>query len=156
MWFVRLKNQRTWIRFQLMSCSLVVHEKKLVQQDKEERALNASTDNNNWLPSRLADRGGDQGRRGGGRDNKDNGKQYQNNNRGNRDDARQYHNNKKYNDPSIIHKRGRGCDQNFETSKVECYRCHNLGHYQSECYTKLPQDKEAIYIEFCREKKKPY
>jgi hypothetical protein len=25
---------------------------------------------------------------------------------------------------------------------VECYRCHNFGHYASECYTKFPTNKE--------------
>ncbi|KAH0649962.1 hypothetical protein KY284_029874 [Solanum tuberosum] len=27
-------------------------------------------------------------------------------------------------------------------SKVECYRCHKFSQYASDCYTKLPKDKE--------------
>ncbi|RVW73046.1 Retrovirus-related Pol polyprotein from transposon RE1 [Vitis vinifera] len=38
--------------------------------------------------------------------------------------------------------RGRGRNQQFDKSKVECFRCHKFGHYRSECYTKLPNDKE--------------
>ncbi|KAK2987329.1 hypothetical protein RJ640_023630 [Escallonia rubra] len=38
--------------------------------------------------------------------------------------------------------KGRGQDQHFDKSKVECFRCHKFGHYRSECYTKLPNDKE--------------
>jgi transposase InsO family protein len=38
--------------------------------------------------------------------------------------------------------RGRGREQPFGRTNVECYRCHRLGHYQSECYTRLPHNKE--------------
>ena len=41
--------------------------------------------------------------------------------------------------------RGRGRNQ-FDKSKIECYRCHRFGHYRSECYTKLPRDKEKEAI----------
>ena len=36
----------------------------------------------------------------------------------------------------------RGRDQHFDKSKVEYFRCHKFGHYHSECYTRLPKDKE--------------
>jgi hypothetical protein len=38
--------------------------------------------------------------------------------------------------------RGRGREQPFGKTNVACYRCHKHGHYQSECYTKLPHNKE--------------
>ncbi|KAL5789734.1 hypothetical protein ACOSQ2_004622 [Xanthoceras sorbifolium] len=45
-------------------------------------------------------------------------------------------------DQSNFQGKGRGRDQKFDKSKVECYRCHKLGHYRSDCYVKLPKDKE--------------
>nr|XP_034931745.1 uncharacterized protein LOC118062152 [Populus alba] len=38
--------------------------------------------------------------------------------------------------------RGRGREQPFGRTNMECYRCHRLSHYQSECYTRLPHNKE--------------
>ena len=35
-----------------------------------------------------------------------------------------------------------GRERDFDKSKVECFRCHKFGHYRSECYTRLPNDKE--------------
>lgn len=40
-----------------MQGSLLVYEKKVIQQEKEEQDLKASTNNNAWLPSRSAYRG---------------------------------------------------------------------------------------------------
>ncbi|KAL5815122.1 hypothetical protein ACOSQ3_025916 [Xanthoceras sorbifolium] len=51
--------------------------------------------------------------------------------RGHRDGSRQYQSFK-----------SRGRDQQFDKSKVECYRCHKLGHYRSDRYVRMPKDKE--------------
>lgn len=40
--------------------------------------------------------------------------------------------------------RGRGRIQLVDKSKVECFRCHNLGHYRSECYARMPNDKGEL------------
>lgn len=32
----------------------------------------------------------------------------------------------------------------FDKSQVECFRCHKLGHYRSECYTKMPRNRERM------------
>ena len=37
---------------------------------------------------------------------------------------------------------GKGRGRNFDKSKVECNRCHKFGHYRSECYTRLPNEKQ--------------
>lgn len=58
-----------------MQGSLLVYEKKVIQQEKEEQDLKASTNNNAWLPSRSAYRGWDWGRRRGDRENRYGGRQ---------------------------------------------------------------------------------
>ena len=95
--------------------SLLVHEQKIIQVDKEEQALKASTNYNAWTVNRSADLGRGRGR--GGRGNS-------------RVDATYFQN------------RGRGRNQQFDKSEVECFRCHKFGHYRSECYTKLPNERE--------------
>ena len=57
--------------------------------------------------------------------------------RGNRDGSRHFKA-----DDGQFQSKGRGRDQHFDKSKVECFRCHKFGHYRSECYTRLPKDKE--------------
>ena len=43
--------------------------------------------------------------------------------------------------------------QQFDKSKIVCYNCYKFGHYCSECYTKLPQDKEnQENLNFAKEK----
>ena len=42
--------------------SLVVHEQKIIQKDKEEQDLKALTNNNAWTTNRSADRGRGRGR----------------------------------------------------------------------------------------------
>lgn len=42
----------------------------------------------------------------------------------------------------------------FDKSKVECFRCHKLGHYRSECYTKLPEAKKQLRIPILQKQKK--
>ena len=37
---------------------------------------------------------------------------------------------------------GKGIGRDFDKSKVECYLCHKFGHYHSECYTTLPDEKQ--------------
>ncbi|PHT65848.1 hypothetical protein T459_30273 [Capsicum annuum] len=83
----------------------------------EEQALKAST----FVPSNFRERGRGRGR-GRGRERED---------RENKDGSRNF----RANDD------GKGRGKNFDKSKVECYRCHKFGHYQSECYTRLPSDK---------------
>ena len=33
-------------------------------------------------------------------------------------------------------------EDNTHRSKLECFRCHKFGHYASECYSRLPNDRE--------------
>ncbi|KAL5783512.1 hypothetical protein ACOSP7_008541 [Xanthoceras sorbifolium] len=61
---------------------------------------------------------------------------------GHRDGSRQYQRFKSDDDQSNFSGKGRGRDQQFDKSKVECYRCHKLGHYRSDCYVRMPKDKE--------------
>ncbi|PHT31959.1 hypothetical protein CQW23_28296 [Capsicum baccatum] len=92
--------------------SLLVHEQKRNHSlTFEEQALKAST----FVPSNFRRIG-----RGRGRED-----------RGNKDGIRNF----RANDD------GKGRGKNFDKSKVECYRCHKFGHYQSECYTRLPSNK---------------
>ncbi|KAL5786433.1 hypothetical protein ACOSQ2_008825 [Xanthoceras sorbifolium] len=61
---------------------------------------------------------------------------------GYRDGSRQYQRFKSDDDQSNFSGKGRGRDQQFDKSKVECYRCHKLGHYHYDCYVRMPKDKE--------------
>ena len=47
----------------------MVYEQKIIQEDKEEQALKASTNNNAWITNRLVDQG-----RGRGREARDEGR----------------------------------------------------------------------------------
>ncbi|XP_021830690.1 uncharacterized protein LOC110770778 [Prunus avium] len=81
--------------------------------------------------------------RGRGRGNRD-----EDGGRGNKDEGRSSHNYKRNDDHSQNRGRGQG-----DKSKIECYRCGNLGHYRNECYTKLPKEKENGEISNFAEKK---
>ncbi|KAK9941415.1 hypothetical protein M0R45_018018 [Rubus argutus] len=110
-----------------LQSSLLVHEQKLNRSSSttsEEQALKASTFAES-SSSRGRGRGRDRGRGRGGR--------------GNRDGSRQQLSFKnEYHSQS----RGRGRDHYFDKSNIECFRCHKIGHYRSECNVKLPFDKE--------------
>lgn len=105
-----------------LQSSLLIHEQNINQQEKEEVALKAPTENqsisNNrnggWGNNRRNSRG-----RGRGRGQNQRNQQLENHNHG----------------------RGRGQGGNNSKSadkfKVECYRCHKFGHYKSECRTDL-------------------
>ncbi|XP_027771419.1 uncharacterized protein LOC114076505 [Solanum pennellii] len=101
-----------------LQSSLLVHEQKIIQQDKEEHALKATTDN----PSKTS------GGRGRGRGRSRGRGSYS---RGNQ----QYH---QQNDDQFQHRgRGRGGHdsttqkpKSVDKTNVECYRCHRYGHYQ--------------------------
>ncbi|KAA8532168.1 hypothetical protein F0562_006691 [Nyssa sinensis] len=108
-----------------LQSSLLVHEKKINQQEKEEQALKASTENHS-APRRDRGRG-----RGRGRGS---------NNRGNQQQQCHQHQENQF--------QGRGRERgghhlttyrpkSADKSNVECYRCHRYGHYQSECRTNL-------------------
>ncbi|PON49915.1 Zinc finger, CCHC-type, partial [Parasponia andersonii] len=109
-----------------LQSSLLVHEQKINQQEKEEQALKASTENH-LTPK--GDRGQGRGR-GRGRGSND---------RGNQQQHHQHQDNQ-------FQGRGRGRSGHHSTShrpksadksNVECYRCHRYGHYKSECRTNL-------------------
>ncbi|KAH0707987.1 hypothetical protein KY289_013063 [Solanum tuberosum] len=103
--------------------SLLVHEQKMNKSSGvQEQALKSST---NTYSSNYRGRGRGRGRGDcGGRGRGD---------RGARDFSRNYK-------TSTDQSQGRGRDH--DKSKVECYRCHKFGHYASDCYTRLPNDKE--------------
>ncbi|KAI3474406.1 hypothetical protein Pfo_029267 [Paulownia fortunei] len=105
-----------------LQSSLLVHEHKLNQQEKDEQALKVSTSNHSSAPSRTY-----RGRGKGSNDQK-----YQ-----------QRHPNNQSHDSQG---RGRGRDGTHsdgykprlkDKSDVECYRCHRKGHYKFECQTNL-------------------
>lgn len=109
--------------------SLLVHEQKIIQEDKEEQALKASSNNDSWTTYRSVDRG--RGRGKGVRSGRNRGR-----GRGGQGNFRA----DKY--QLDFQNRGKDRNQQFDKSKVECHICHNFGHYRSECYTKLPNNKE--------------
>ncbi|XP_019248366.1 PREDICTED: uncharacterized protein LOC109227623 [Nicotiana attenuata] len=104
-----------------LQSSLLVHEQKMNRSStSDEQALKASTfiSSSN---SRGRGRGRGRGRRRG--------------DHGGRDSCRNF---KANNDQS----QGKGRGRDYDKSKIECYRCHKFSHYASECYTRLPNDKE--------------
>ncbi|KAL5560315.1 hypothetical protein UlMin_036526 [Ulmus minor] len=110
------------LSFDELQSSLLVHEQKMNRNSATDvQALKAST-----FAQFSNSRGRGRGRGRGGR--------------GNRDGSRQYHNYK----ADKSHSNYRGRDQQPDKSKIKCYRCHKFGHYRSECYTKLPYDKEKV------------
>lgn len=84
-----------------------------------EQVLKASTDSQT-SNSKGRGRGRSRGRGKGDQGNRE----FSNNSRGNDDQ---------------IQSRGRG--RGTSKSKVECCRCHKLGHYATECYSKFHADK---------------
>ena len=122
-----------------LQSSLLVHEQKMNRSStKEEQALNAST---NTHSNSSRGRGKGRGRGTGDRGNRDGYR--------NRDGSRNF---KANNDQFQGKDRGRYHDK----SKVECFRCHKHGHYASECYTRLPNDKEkGENSNFMEDKKEP-
>ncbi|XP_006595346.1 uncharacterized protein [Glycine max] len=117
-----------------LQSSLLIHEKKINQQEIEEQALKVSTENHSTSKGeRGRGRGRVRGIRGRGR-----GSNYH----GNQQEHQQHHENQ-------FHRRGRGQGghhfiahrpKSADKSDVECYRCHRYGHYQSECQTNLNKD----------------
>jgi hypothetical protein len=122
-----------------LQSSLLVHEQKISQQDKEEQLLKASID---YHPTPVkAYRGRGRGRNDYKRnDNRGHIQQFQHH-RGHHQ-QNQHHENH-------FHERGRrrGGHQNggrsehhsisADKSNVECYRCHRYGHFQSDCKTNM-------------------
>ena len=122
-----------------LQSSLLVHEQKISQQDKEEQLLKASID---YHPTPIkAYRGRGRGRNDYKRnDNRGHIQQFQHH-RGHHQ-QNQHHENH-------FHERGRrrGGHQNggrsehhsmlADKSNVECYRCHRYGHFQSDCKTNM-------------------
>ncbi|XP_058002657.1 uncharacterized protein LOC131179869 [Hevea brasiliensis] len=106
-----------------LQSSLLAHEQKMNRSSTiEEQALKASASIHlTSSRGRGRGRGKGRGRRG----------------QGNRDGSSYF----KADDEQVQIK-GRGHDQQFDKSKVECVRCHKLGHYRFECFTKLPNNKE--------------
>jgi len=113
-----------------LQSSLLVHEQKINQQETEEQALKAFSENNSTPNGAYKERGRGRGRGRGGRYNNDRGNQ------------QQHHQHQE----SQSQGRGRGRGSHHSTtnspksadkSNVECFRCHRYGHYKSECQTNL-------------------
>jgi len=109
---------------------LLVHEQKINQQETEEQALKAFSDNNSTPNGAYKGRGKGRGRGRGGRYNND------------RENQQQHHQHQE----SQFQGRGRGHGGHNSTtyrpksadkSNVECYKSHRYGHYKSECQTNL-------------------
>ncbi|KAM7489607.1 hypothetical protein LguiB_027091 [Lonicera macranthoides] len=116
-----------------LQSSLLVHEQKMNRSSSiEEQALKTSTFPHS---SNSRGRGGGRGRGRGGRGNYNGNRHYQNS-EGNKQDHYSKAGDDRYQG------KGKGRDQHFDKSKVQCHRCHNFGHYKFECYTKLPHNKE--------------
>ncbi|XP_062076032.1 uncharacterized protein LOC133780175 [Humulus lupulus] len=134
--------------------SLLVHEHKLNQQEKEkkEQALKASIDNHS---KPIADRGRGGGR-GRGRGSNDRETQQQTQHQNNRGTQQKFQHQGNYSHD--YHGRGRGRGRgsyrpkSADKSNVECYRCHKFGHYKYECYTRLPQNREVEKSNFVERK----
>ena len=108
-----------------LQSSLQVYEQKLVQQDMEEQALQASTNNQSSTPSRRG-----RGRGSGFKDHKNQQQQTEN-------------------QSCSSQGRGKGCGRSHtathgprshDKSNLECYRCHRCGHYKFECQTNLSKN----------------
>lgn len=112
-----------------LQSSLLVHEQKVNRSTtKEEQALKSST---HYESSSSRGRGRGRSRGRGGRGNRDGGRPHGASVE-KADDIRD----------SNSQSRGRGRRQQYDKFNIECFRCHKFGHYRSECYTKLPKDKE--------------
>lgn len=105
--------------------SMLVYKQKFFQEDKDEQALKASTNNNAVTPNKSTDRGRGRGR--GGEENGDEGRGGSGNFRDDKDQL-------------DFQTKGRGRNQQYYKSKVE-FRCHKFSHYYPKCYTKLPNNK---------------
>ena len=117
-----------------LQSSLLIHEKKINQQEIEEQALKVSTENRS---TSKGERG-----RGKGKGKGIRGRGWGSNEHGNQQEYQQHHDNQ-------FHRRGRGRgghhftthkSKSADKSDVECYQCHRYGHYQSECQTNLNKD----------------
>ncbi|XP_057487816.1 uncharacterized protein LOC130773874 [Actinidia eriantha] len=103
---------------------LLLHEQRMKIPYTELQALKVSTQND-FHNGRASCQGRGRGRRKGGRGR---GRST----RGNRDGGRH-----RDDDHLQLSRKGQ-----HDKLKVECYRCGNHGHYSTECYTKMPKDKE--------------
>ncbi|CAL9004867.1 unnamed protein product, partial [Prunus brigantina] len=106
-----------------LQSSLLVHEQKLNRANEVEEQTAFKT----YTHAESSSNRG-RGREGGGRG------------RGNRDGSNPSHSSKRDNDSL-----GKGRGQ-YDTSKIECYRCGNLGHYKSE----------KTWVYFLQEKSKAF
>ncbi|GKV11790.1 hypothetical protein SLEP1_g23011 [Rubroshorea leprosula] len=103
-----------------LESSLLVHERKLNRQDKEELALKVSTDHYSSTPHKA--------NRGRGKGNMD----------------RRSHQTQSYDSQGRGRGRGKCHSATYkpkfaDKSTVECYRCHRYRHYKSKCRANLPK-----------------
>lgn len=117
-----------------MQGTFPVHEKKFVNQVKEEQALKVLAYNNTSISNRLVDQGRGSGSSKGGR--------------GNRDERRQYHNYKNDNDPSNFQGKGKGHDQGFDKFKEGATDVTNLAAISLNVIPSCPKTKRSGIIEF--------
>ena len=127
---------------------LLIHERKICQQEKEEQVLKASTDNNftHRRGRGRGNRGRGSGYNGRGHQNhhQGGGRSYQNYHQGGGRGYQNHHQRGVRGYQNHYHQgRGRGSHNStnsVDKSNVECFRCHRYGHYQSECRVNLDNE----------------
>ncbi|XP_057954451.1 uncharacterized protein LOC131148628 [Malania oleifera] len=124
-----------------LQSSLLVHEHKMNQQDKEEQALQVSTSKGGGHGrGRGRGRGCNDGRGRGGNDGRHSNKKYEDFDSQGR--GKGHDNNNNHSTPSK--------SKSTDKSRIECFRRHKFGHYKLEC-PYLSKERWWKAVQFCIE-----